>query len=113
MIVEDNAGWHRSSKVCLPLGIKFEPLPPYSPELQPAERLWKLVDEPLVNTYFETLDDLEKVLVERCRFLQENMQTQIRDFYQLSLVNLLKICCRPLPTWIPYYWVISSGVIGS
>lgn len=79
LIVEDNAGWHRSHKVCLPLGIEVEPLPAYSPELQPAERLWKLVDEPLVNTYFETLDDLEKVLVERCRFLQENMQTEIRD----------------------------------
>ncbi|MEG4990294.1 IS630 family transposase [Microcoleus sp. BR0-C5] len=78
LIVEDNAGWHRSNKVCLPLGIKVEPLPPYSPELQPAERLWKLVDEPLVNTYFNSLDDLEKVLVERCRFLQENMQTEIK-----------------------------------
>lgn len=78
LIVEDNAGWHRSKKVSLPLGVKIENLPPYSPELQPAERLWKLIDEPLVNTYFETLDDLEKVLVERCRFLQENMQTEIK-----------------------------------
>ncbi len=78
LIIEDNAGWHRSHKVRLPPGIKVEPLPPYSPELQPAERLWKLVDEPLVNTYFENLDDLEKVLVERCLFLQENMQTEIR-----------------------------------
>ncbi|WP_287358755.1 transposase [Moorena sp. SIO3B2] len=57
MLVEDNAGWHRSKKVKIPEGIKVEFLPPYSPELQPAERLWKLVDEPLVNNCFDTIDE--------------------------------------------------------
>ncbi|WP_353735218.1 hypothetical protein [Okeania sp. SIO2C2] len=42
MLVEDRAGWHRSQKVKVPLGIIREDLPPYSPELQPAERLWAL-----------------------------------------------------------------------
>ncbi len=36
---EDNAGWHRSKKATIPLEIQIEFLPPYSPELQPAERL--------------------------------------------------------------------------
>jgi transposase len=79
LLVQDRAGWHLSNKVCLPPGIIVEYLPPYSPELQPAERLWKLVDEPLVNTYFETIDELETILVERCRFLQQNMQGEIRN----------------------------------
>jgi hypothetical protein len=39
LLVEDNAGWHRSQKVQIPEGITLEFLPPYSPELQPAERL--------------------------------------------------------------------------
>ena len=60
-------------QVCLPAEMIVEYLSPYSPELQPAERLWKLVDELLINTYFETIDELETILVERCRFLQENM----------------------------------------
>jgi transposase len=47
----------------------LELLPAYSPELQPAERLWKLVDEPLVNQYFESIDQLEAVLSERCCIL--------------------------------------------
>ncbi|MGD1804735.1 hypothetical protein ACP6PL_04740 [Dapis sp. BLCC M126] len=38
-----------TKRVKLPQGIVVEFLPPYSPELQPAERLWALVDEPLVN----------------------------------------------------------------
>jgi len=39
-------------------GIELEFLPPYSPELQPAERLWCLVDEPLINEHFSTLSEL-------------------------------------------------------
>ena len=69
LIVEDNAGWHRSKKVELPESIHIEYLPTYSPELQPAERLWALVDEPLVNEYFETIDDIEAILAIRCNTL--------------------------------------------
>ena len=66
LLVIDGAGWHRSDKVVLPDGIHLELLPPYSPELQPAERLWRIADEPLVNKSFETIDELEDVLCKRC-----------------------------------------------
>ena len=33
LLIEDNAGWHRSKKAIRPEGIKVEFLPPYSPEL--------------------------------------------------------------------------------
>jgi transposase len=69
VLVVDQAGWHISDDVVLPEGVHLAFLPAYSPELQPAERLWTLVDEPLVNRAFATLDDLETVLVERCRTL--------------------------------------------
>lgn len=78
LLVEDNAGWHRSKKAVIPKGIKVEFLPPYSPELQPAERLWSLLDEPLVNRYFETIDEIEDVLAERCCVLAE-MKEDIRN----------------------------------
>ena len=42
--------------------------------LQPAEHLWEFVDEPLVNTYFETIQDLEKVVGERCVALTSQRQ---------------------------------------
>ena len=53
-------------EVEIPEGIHFEYLPPYSPELQPAEHLWQLSDEPLVNRTFETLDELEATLTTWC-----------------------------------------------
>jgi hypothetical protein len=39
------------------------------PNSNPRPRLWELVDEPLVNRSFDTLDDLENVLVNRCQTL--------------------------------------------
>src|SRR3982750_719589 len=42
---------------------------PYSPELQPAEHLWPILDEPLANQHFETLADLERAIADRCRVL--------------------------------------------
>ena len=71
LLVQDIAGWHRSAKVQVPTGIFGEFLPPSYPELQPAERLWMLVDELLVNQHFESLDPLEEVVPKRCCVLQE------------------------------------------
>ena len=77
LLVLDRAGWHMSEKVILPEGIMLAPLPAYSPELQPAERLWALADEPLVNKSFDTLEDLETVVAQRCQILAQ-MPSQIR-----------------------------------
>ena len=71
LLIEDNAGWHRNQKVKTPEGVSREYLPAYSSELQPAERLWFLVDEPLVNQYFNTIDEVEEILLNHCRILSD------------------------------------------
>jgi transposase len=67
----DCAGWHGPENLIVPDGIRLVFQPPHSPELQPAEHLWEFVDEPLVNTHFETIDDLDKAVGERCVALIE------------------------------------------
>lgn len=69
LLTLDGAGYHVAQEVVVPAGIDLAFLPPYSPELQPAERLWALTDTVLVNQYFADLDALEEVLVERCAAL--------------------------------------------
>jgi hypothetical protein len=54
----------------LAAGIALVLWPSSSPELQPAERLWPLVDAPVANRAFADLEALEAVLVERCRTLE-------------------------------------------
>src|SRR5262249_29156523 len=68
----DGAGWHSGAAVQLPDGLHLVPLPPYSPELQPAERLWPLVDEPRANRTFDTLAALDAVVGERCAYVAEH-----------------------------------------
>jgi len=69
VLLVDQAGWHTGADLVLPEGVDLVFLPSASPELQPAERLWSLVDEPVANRAFTDLHDLEAVLVERCRVL--------------------------------------------
>ena len=66
ILVLDNAGWHGPLRLTVPEGLRLVYLPPYSPELQPAECLWPLVDEPIVNRHFDTLDQLDAVVAKRC-----------------------------------------------
>jgi transposase len=71
ILVLDRAGWHRSGALAVPEGVELMFLPSYSPEIQPAERLWPLTNEPIVNEYFETLDELNEVLGQRCCILAD------------------------------------------
>lgn len=66
ILVIDNAGWHTRPGLTIPKGIQLIYLPPYSPELQPAECLWPALDEPLANQHFATLQDLDHAVAERC-----------------------------------------------
>lgn len=77
VLMVDGAGSHRSHELVVPQGLHLIPLPPYSPELQPAEKLWPLTNEPLVNKRFDTLSDLEAVQVARCQALA-SMTEQVR-----------------------------------
>ena len=45
LLVLDNAGWHGPANLKVPNRIRLIHLPPYSPELQPAETLWSVVDD--------------------------------------------------------------------
>ena len=69
ILVLDNAGWHVGGDLIIPPGIELMFLPPYTPELQPAEHLWPLANEAVANKHFATLADLGAALSERCRTL--------------------------------------------
>ena len=70
-LVLDGAGWHTGEEVQVPEGIHLLFLPSYAPELQPAEHLWPLTNEPLANRRFADLATLEEVQAQRCLALQQ------------------------------------------
>ncbi len=84
VLLLDQAGWHSTKDLARPEGLHLAFLPPASPELQPAERLWGLVDEPVANRTFPDLDALEATLVTRCQELERQR--------------------RPIKTRTHYHW---------
>lgn len=70
----DNAPWHTSQALRFPKDLLPIFQPPYSPELQPAERLWQLTDEPIRNRSFDSISQLQDVLSNRCVELQAQPQ---------------------------------------
>jgi transposase len=75
LLVLDQASFHTTRKLKVPEGLHLLFLPPKSPELQPAERLWPLTNEAIANRSFESLDELETLTAHRCRVLMHQ-----RDF---------------------------------
>ena len=63
VMVMDQAGWHIAGELLVPSNMRLVLLPPYSPELNPAEHLWEaLREERFANTVFANLDVIETVL---------------------------------------------------
>jgi hypothetical protein len=57
VVILDNAGYHALDQC--PASLTLDYLPPYSPELNPIERVWKLLRRLRIhNQYFETLGRL-------------------------------------------------------
>jgi transposase len=85
VLVLDQAGWHLSKALRVPENITLLHLPPYSPELNPVERLWAyLKSHYLSNRAYENYDDLFK--------------TCGKAWNQLSTEKLCSICHTD---WIP------------
>lgn len=55
----DGAGWHKAHQLSVPSNMRLLPLPPYSPELNPAEHVWDYVREnDMRNRIFDDLDEV-------------------------------------------------------
>jgi len=70
VLVLDRAGWHTSTRLRVPEHVHLLCLPPYSPELQPAEHLWPLTNAALINRHFASIEELEDAQFARCAALQ-------------------------------------------
>lgn len=62
-LIMDQAGWHKADKLIVPKNIEILYLPPYSPELNPVERLWQHSKDALLkNKVYDTLEVLEEAV---------------------------------------------------
>jgi len=64
IMVLDNGRFHKAQKLNIPQNIALVFLPPYSPELNPAEKMWAKYKRVFTNKYFTKLDDVEEFITE-------------------------------------------------
>ncbi|COR95966.1 glycyl-tRNA synthetase subunit alpha [Streptococcus pneumoniae] len=59
LFVMDNAIWHKSSTLKIPTNIGFAFIPPYTPEMNPIDQVWKEIRKRgFKNKAFRTLEDV-------------------------------------------------------
>ena len=79
LVIMDRAGWHRSNDLIIPKNVKITFLPPYSPELNPVEKLWQWLRKEFIhNNLFSTLEKL--------------MDKLSMGYRKLTNTDLLRLC---------------------
>jgi hypothetical protein len=76
ILVLDNGTFHTAKALRWPPNVAAVPLPPYSPELNPIERLWRDLKDQLADTVAKTLDDLSDTV---CRLIQGYSQAALKS----------------------------------
>ena len=69
MVVWDGAGFHPhySEHPNVPEGVHLITLPPYSPELNPIEKLWDLLQDQTANKLWTSIERLEQAVATHLR----------------------------------------------
>ncbi|WP_423816355.1 transposase [Salinibacter grassmerensis] len=59
-VVLDNGAFHKAKKLSVPRNVRLIFLPPYSPELNPVERLWQDLKDQVAFDLYESLAALRQ-----------------------------------------------------
>ena len=62
IIILDNGAFHKAKRLLIPDNIGLIFLPPYSPELNPAEKIWWLLKKQINNKVFKTMEELQTAM---------------------------------------------------
>lgn len=91
IIIIDNAGFHSLTKYDIPENIKLIRIPPYSPELNPSEKIWAYIKQFYKNNVFENIENVKQWLHE---FIKDKLNKErvesithneffLNDFYSV------------------------------
>lgn len=65
LMIWDQAGFHTSKKIDVPENVTIVPLPPYSPQLNPIEKLWQyLRHHHWANRIYDGYDELTEAVIQ-------------------------------------------------
>ncbi len=91
IIVLDNGAFHKSSSLVIPKNIALLFLPPYSPELNPAENIWAILKRMYTNKLHYTLNEVSQFITTSIKVLTPNQVINTCSFGYIFSDNIWTI----------------------
>ncbi len=90
LILMDNSSTHRAKALVIPSNVVLVFQPPYSPEVNPCERVWQAIKTAIAWEPFADLDALRQRLVDVFRSYTDTMLQSLTGYpYFVNAVNAL------------------------
>jgi hypothetical protein len=80
ILILDNGAFHKAKQLEIPANIGLLFIPPYSPELNPAEKMWRYFKDQIATEVFESLDCLSERISEVIKNLKESTIKSITGY---------------------------------
>ncbi|WP_438710890.1 IS630 family transposase [Aquimarina muelleri] len=84
IVIIDNTAFHSTKNIQLPENIILLPIPPYSPELNPAEKMWQHFKDKIAMKMYKSINDLEIKITE---LLSETTKQQTKSITSFEYVT--------------------------
>lgn len=88
-LVLDGAGWHTATGLRVPDNVTLIRLPPYSPELNPVERVWLYLRERHLS--HRLLDDYDAIVEALCRAWNALTKERLRTLTSYPYLEQVRI----------------------
>jgi hypothetical protein len=94
ILVLDNGAFHTAKALQWPPNVATVPFPPYSPELNPMERLWRDLKDQLADTAAKTLDALSDTV---CHLIQNYAPAVLKSLTSFAyFVQAVQTALHPM-----------------
>jgi len=80
IIVIDNAGFHACQNINIPENIKLIRIPPYTPELNPAEKVWQWIKDRVAMKIFDSIQILQQKITQLVKQLKPDIVKSITAY---------------------------------
>lgn len=92
LLVLDQSGAHTAKRLIIPANVRLVFLPPYSPELNPIERVWRALKDQLAWQQFPTIEIQQEYVGDIVRACDNAMLQSLTAYaYFVDAVNALCI----------------------
>jgi len=88
-MVLDSAGWHTARDLHVPDNVTLVPLPPYSPQLNPVERIWLVMRERHLS--HRLLDNYDAIVDALCRAWNALTAEHLRSLSSYPYLERVKV----------------------